>query len=192
MIIDVRTREEFVKEHVKGAINITWQDLKFYIDFLRGKEILLYCDTGNRANLAKELLLQHGIKAEIMPPEKLMEMEKEGRNIVVAVNFVYVRNGHEEEFEEEVRKLCRETDKMAGFLGTKFLRVNGISAIGSGLPGDLREEEIKPTKYIILTYWESKEMHEMAHKSEIFKKAFEKMSAYLTQMPYEEFYDVIK
>ncbi|MCD6573875.1 MAG: rhodanese-like domain-containing protein [Thermoplasmata archaeon] len=56
LTIDVRTREEFVKEHIKRAINIPWQDLDFYIDFLKGKEIMLYCDTGNRANIARENL----------------------------------------------------------------------------------------------------------------------------------------
>ncbi|KAA0003311.1 MAG: rhodanese-like domain-containing protein [Thermoplasmata archaeon] len=54
LTIDVRTREEFVKEHIKRAINIPWQDLDFYIDFLKGKEIMLYCDTGNRANIARK------------------------------------------------------------------------------------------------------------------------------------------
>ena len=45
LIVDVRTREEYVKNHVKGAIYIPLYDLEFYIDFLRGKEIFLYCDS---------------------------------------------------------------------------------------------------------------------------------------------------
>jgi len=192
MIIDVRTREEFVKEHVKGAINIPWQDLDFYIDFLKGKEIMLYCDTGIRSGIAKENLAKYGIDAKIIQPEKLKEMEKEGRNIVAAVNYVVVRNGYEKRFEESVMQLCHETDKMPGFMGTKFLRVDGISAIGSGLPGDLRNEEIKPTKYVIITYWESKDAHEKSHMTEVFKNAFKKMPAYLAEMPYEEFYDILK
>jgi len=39
LIVDVRTREEFAKEHVKGAINIPLHDLDFYIDFLKDKKI---------------------------------------------------------------------------------------------------------------------------------------------------------
>ena len=81
---------------------------------------------------------------------------------------------------------------MSGFLGSKLLRVSGISAIGSGLPGELKNEEVKPTKYIILTYWESKGLHDESHGSEIFRKAFEKMPALLSQMPYEEFYEVLR
>jgi len=36
LIVDVRTREEYVKSHIKGAINIPLYDLEFYLDFLRG------------------------------------------------------------------------------------------------------------------------------------------------------------
>jgi len=42
IIVDVRTREEFVKEHVKGAINIPLHDMEFYIDFLKDKNVVLY------------------------------------------------------------------------------------------------------------------------------------------------------
>ena len=119
-------------------------------------------------------------------------MEKEGKSIITAVNYVVVRNGYEKEFEEMVKQLCRETDKMSGFLGSKFFKIDDISAIGSMLPGDLRNEKISPAKYILLTYWESKEAHEKSHVTEIFKKAFEAMPAYLAEMPYEEFYEVLK
>ncbi len=192
MIIDVRTREEFIKEHIKGAINIPWQDLEFYIDFLKGKEIAIYCDTGIRADIARKKLAKHGIEATIISTEEAKKMEKERRQIIAAVNYISVRHGYEKEFEEMVKQLCHETDKMHGFLGSKFFKIDGISALGSGLPGDLRHEQIKPTKYILLTYWESKEAHEKSHMTETFKKAFEAMAAYLTQYPYEEFYEVLK
>ena len=98
----------------------------------------------------------------------------------------------EKEFEEMVENLCKTTDEMPGFLGGKLLRISGISAIGSGLPGDLKEEIIKPTKYIMLTHWESKEAHEKSHLTDAFRNAFQKMPDYLTQMPYEEFYEVLR
>ena len=192
VIVDVRTREEFVKEHIKGAINIPLHDIDFYISFLRDKEILLYCDTGRRAEMAMRKLKEKGIDASIIDRKEINKYEKEKRSIICAVNFVSVRNGKEKEFEESVEELCRATDEMPGFLGSKLFRISGISAIGSGLPGELRNEEIKPTKYIILTYWESKELHDESHMSEIFRKAFEKMPALLSQMPYEEFYEVLR
>ncbi len=192
LIVDVRTREEFVKEHVKGAINIPLHDIDFYIDFLADKQVMLYCDTGRRAEMALEKLRKENTEAGVMSSKELAKKEKEGRQIICAVNFVSVRRGMEKEFEENVENLCKATDEMPSFLGSKFLKVSGISAMGSGLPGDLGNEEIKPTKYIILTYWESKELHEESHKTEIFRKAFEKMADYLTQMPYEEFYEVLR
>ncbi|HHF56455.1 MAG TPA: hypothetical protein ENL42_06050 [Thermoplasmatales archaeon] len=192
IIVDVRTREEFVKEHIKGAINIPLYDIDFYIPFLIEREVLLYCDTGRRAEIAARKLKERGINAAMIGEEEVKEYEKEGKGIICAVNFVSVRGGKEKEFEESVEELCRATDEMPGFLGSKLLKVNGISAIGSGLPGELRNEEVKPTKYIILTYWESKETHDESHMSEIFRKAFEKMPALLSQMPYEEFYEVLR
>lgn len=189
IVVDVRTREEFVKQHIKGAINIPLHDIDFYIDFLKNKKIKVYCDTERRAKIAQEKLKENGIDAEIITPE---EYEKEGRGIICAVNFVSVRHGHEKEFEESIEALCKATDEIPGFLGSKLLKVSGISAIGSGLPGDLTNEEIKPTKYIILTYWESKESHEKSHQHEIFIEAFKKMPVHLVQMPYEEFYEVLR
>lgn len=180
LIVDVRTREEYVKEHIKGAINIPLHDIAFYIDFLKNKRIILYCDTGRRAEIAKKRL------------KEFEKYEKEGKGIICAVNFVSVRQGKESDFEASVMQLCKATDEMDGFLGSKLFKISGISAIGSNLPDDLRNEEIKPTKYIILTYWESKEAHEVSHRHEIFIKAFKQMPRYLTQMPYEEFYEVLR
>ncbi|OYT59979.1 hypothetical protein B6U81_05335 [Thermoplasmatales archaeon ex4484_30] len=158
IIVDVRMREEFVKEHIKGAINIPLYDIDFYVDFLRNKKINFCCDTGRRAKMAKEMLASKGIESHAMMPEEMAKYEKEGKDIICAVNYVVVRKGMEENFEKSVEELCKATDEMPGFLGGKLLRVSGISAIGSSLPGDLKDEEIKPKKYIMLTYWESKEV----------------------------------
>ena len=192
IIIDVRTREEFVKEHIKGSINIPLHDMEFYMDFLREKDVYLYCDTARRAEMAAKILEKEGIETKIIKGEELKDYEKEGKNIICAVNYVFVRNGMEDEFEEMVESLCKITDEMPGFLGGKLLKMSGISAIGSGLPGDLKEENMRPTKYIMLTYWKSKEAHEKSHLTDAFKDAFQKMPAYLTQMPYEEFYEILR
>ena len=39
IIIDVRTREEFLKEHVKGAINIPLYDVHYYAGILSGRKL---------------------------------------------------------------------------------------------------------------------------------------------------------
>ncbi|MEM2508953.1 MAG: rhodanese-like domain-containing protein, partial [Candidatus Thermoplasmatota archaeon] len=92
-IIDVRTREEYVKEHIKGAINIPLYDLHLYIDFLKGKKIKLYCDSGRRAELAKNLLKKEGIDAEIIKTEEKKKYKKEKGKIICALNYVFVREG---------------------------------------------------------------------------------------------------
>ena len=35
LILDVRTREEYVQDHIKGSINIPVHDLEFYFHFLK-------------------------------------------------------------------------------------------------------------------------------------------------------------
>lgn len=192
LIVDVRSREEFVKEHVKGAINIHLHDLEFYLDFLKRKEILLYCNTENRAGLAKSYLQKKDIKSEIISLEQLPQYEKEGKNIICAVNYVHVKAGYEEQFEKSVKELCKATDKIDGFLGSKLIKISGISANGTGIPGELSNMEIKPVKYIIHTYWESKEKHEKSHTLPVMVEAFNKMPVMLTQNPYEEYYEILK
>ena len=38
LIVDVRTREEYVKNHIKGALNLPIYDLEFYSGFLKDKK----------------------------------------------------------------------------------------------------------------------------------------------------------
>jgi len=149
-------------------------------------------DTRRRARIAKEKLEERRINSDAMETDDVEKYEKEKRGMICAVNYVSVRNGYEDEFEEAVTSLCKATDRMPGFLGSKLLKVDGISAIGSGIPGDLRDAEIKPTKYIMLTYWESKEAHETSHKNEVFVNAFKQMPVYLTKIPYEEYCEILR
>lgn len=190
IIIDVRTREEFVKEHIKGAINIPFYDLEFYRDFLQDKKLCIYCNSGKRTLLAIEKLKRMGIGAEpIKNPETF---DKEGKNIICAVNHVEVRPGSEEKFEELARTLCSDTENFEGFLGSKFMRVSGISSRGSGLKAGLNDMKIFPVKYLFITYWETKEHHEKSHSDPVFLEAFKKIAELLAKPPFEEFFEVIK
>ncbi|MBC7081042.1 MAG: antibiotic biosynthesis monooxygenase [Thermoplasmatales archaeon] len=191
IIVDVRTREEYIKEHIKGAINIPLHDLHHSIDFLKGKEISLYCDSGRRASSAKELLAREGIDAKVIKPEEIKKYRKEKGSIICALNYVFIREGKEDEFEKNAFELCKEVE-LPGFLGGKLLKASGISSAGSSLKGDLSNEKIKPSKYIMITYWESKKAHEDAHKTDLFVKAFEKMKDYVAMIPYEEFYEILR
>jgi hypothetical protein len=88
--------------------------------------------------------------------------------------------------------ICRATEAMDGYLGSKVLEVSGVSAAGSLLPESHNDLEIIPKKYIILTYWESKEAHEKSHVIPEFFDQYNSVPKYLTQMPYEEFYEILK
>lgn len=66
IIIDVRTREEYAKDHIKGAINIPLHDLESNHESLKNKKVYVYCNSGARAKKAKELLVNKQINAYIL------------------------------------------------------------------------------------------------------------------------------
>jgi rhodanese-related sulfurtransferase len=192
LIVDVRSREEYYKNHIKGSLNIPLFDLEFYIDFLKDKGVLLYCDTGRRAKIAEKYLAGRGVKATIIPQEELDKHEKEGKPILCAINYLSVKPGTEEKFEEETKELCRMTYGKKGFLGSKIFRVSTISYGGSGLQGSYENIDVKPTKYVMLTFWESKKAHEEFHKESDILEGFMGLMKYLSIMPYEEYGEVIR
>jgi phage shock protein E len=61
LIIDVRTKEEFKSGHVKHAVNLPLQNLEQYYKYIpKDKEIIVYCQTGNRSGVAAEYLRKRG------------------------------------------------------------------------------------------------------------------------------------
>ena len=195
-LVDVRGHAQFLKKRIKGAINIPLEEIELYGEILKElskiKKLALYCDTGYESQLAQKKLEKMGIDARIIPPEDLKNYEWKGSEVISAVNYVSVRLGHEEEFEKRVRELCSTTKIFPGFLGSQFLRVSGMSAIGSGLPGELRNMNIESKKYLIMTYWSSKEMHDDSHTKEVFQNVFKEMLGHISKMPYEEFYEILR
>ena len=192
LLIDVRTREEFVKEHIKGAICIPHYDLKYHPDFLKGKDITLYFNTENRSAIAMETLAAMGIQSSIMPLNEQGSHEWVEGARICAQNFVTIRPGHEEAFMEKAMLLCRATEHMPGFLGSKALRISGMSGMGSFVDADLAGLDITPIKMILVTFWESKEAHERSHRDPEFKRIFDSLGKHLAQMPVEEFYEILK
>jgi len=192
LIVDVRSREEYYKNHIKGSLNIPVSDLEYYIDFLKDKDILLYCDTGRRAKIAVEYLAKRAVKAAIIPQEELDKYKKEGKPILCAINYLSVKPGIEQEFEEKTKELCRITYGKKGFLGSKIFRVSTISYGGSGLQGQYENIDVKPTKYVMLTFWASKKAHEEFHKQPDILEGFMNLMEYLSIMPYEEYGEIIR
>ena len=64
MIIDVREPEEFARGHVQGAINIPPSDIMHGATALKNipkdTELILYCVSGSRSNVSKQILEAQG------------------------------------------------------------------------------------------------------------------------------------
>ena len=69
VVLDVRTRDERSRGRVDGSIHIPLGDLRKRMQELekhRKKEIVCYCQTGNRSLSAASILLKHGFIAANM------------------------------------------------------------------------------------------------------------------------------
>jgi rhodanese-related sulfurtransferase len=60
-VLDVRTAEEYVSGHVPGAVNIPHDQLASRIaEVPKDRDVVLYCRSGRRAQLAGEVLAGNG------------------------------------------------------------------------------------------------------------------------------------
>jgi len=63
LLIDVRSQDEYAEGHIPGAINISHKELEQRLAELSGvknSQIILYCRSGRRAEVAKKLLAENG------------------------------------------------------------------------------------------------------------------------------------
>jgi len=67
ILLDVRSREEFSAGHIPGAINIPHTEVAARMPELlalaaddRSKPVVVYCRSGRRSGLAKDVLREHG------------------------------------------------------------------------------------------------------------------------------------
>jgi len=64
IIIDVREADEFAHDHVEGALNIPPAEImlgaKQLADIPKDTELVLYCTTGSRSNVSKNILAAMG------------------------------------------------------------------------------------------------------------------------------------
>ncbi len=62
-LVDVRTPSEFAGGHVKGSVSIPLDNLQTQISqFKDKKHIIVFCRSGNRSGMAKNILEQNGFK----------------------------------------------------------------------------------------------------------------------------------
>ncbi len=65
LIIDVRTLDEYQREHVRTALNIPYNEIVNRIAAVapdRNSRIVLYCRSGNRSSIAEQALRQIGYR----------------------------------------------------------------------------------------------------------------------------------
>ena len=71
LVIDVRSADEYAAGHVKHAINIPLEQLESRLDEInayKDKNVVLYCNTGNRSGKALDLLKQKGFNVLMNAP----------------------------------------------------------------------------------------------------------------------------
>ncbi len=62
-LLDVRSESEFANAHVQGSVNIPLNRLDQKIQILKTKQpIIVFCQSGMRAGMAKALLNKNGIE----------------------------------------------------------------------------------------------------------------------------------
>lgn len=61
-IIDVRTKDEYDRGHIQGAELFDIMDMMYgrFPEVAKDEEIILYCESGNRAMMAENFMTQHG------------------------------------------------------------------------------------------------------------------------------------
>ncbi|MCA8997423.1 MAG: FAD-dependent oxidoreductase [Planctomycetaceae bacterium] len=65
LVLDVRTPEEFDRGHIPGAVNISVNELRSRLDDVpKDREIVTYCQVGQRGYLATRILMQRGYKVK--------------------------------------------------------------------------------------------------------------------------------
>ncbi|MBF0300517.1 MAG: rhodanese-like domain-containing protein [Oligoflexia bacterium] len=65
LVVDLRSVEEFNREHLKSAVNIPIEMLDDNLNKImkyRGKKVLIYCNTTNKSRIAVQKMLKNGFK----------------------------------------------------------------------------------------------------------------------------------
>ena len=77
IIVDVRTKEEYDESHVKGSINIPYDEIDENTDLDKSKTILVYCRSGKRSSIAYNTLTSLGYDVIDLGAYDSITLEKE-------------------------------------------------------------------------------------------------------------------
>ena len=76
-IVDVRTKEEYDEGHVKGSINIPYDEIDEDVELEKEKTILVYCQSGIRSKVAYDKLKTLGYEVYDLGAYDSINLEKE-------------------------------------------------------------------------------------------------------------------
>lgn len=81
VILDVRTRREYVGGHLAGSRLVPIHSLQSQLADLeqhRDRPVLVYCRTGNRSTVAAKILVDHGFRNVVNLRRGIVEWNREG------------------------------------------------------------------------------------------------------------------
>jgi phage shock protein E len=82
-VLDVRTPEEFAAGHVPGAVNVPHDQLASRLaEVPRDKDVVVYCRTGRRSQIATDLLAANGFKRVAHLQGDMVAWQEQGRPVV--------------------------------------------------------------------------------------------------------------
>ena len=76
IIVDVRTKEEYEESHIKGAINIPYDEIDEDVELDKNKKIYVYCKSGTRSGIAYETLKDLGYEVENLGAYQTINLER--------------------------------------------------------------------------------------------------------------------
>lgn len=77
IVVDVRTKEEYETGHVKGALNIPYDEINEEVELDKDKTILVYCRSGKRSEIAYHTLKELGYTVVDLGAYDTVSLEKE-------------------------------------------------------------------------------------------------------------------
>jgi len=77
IVLDVRTAEEYKESHVVDSVNIPHTEINESITLDKTKTILVYCQSGGRSKIAKDLLEDLGYSVYDLGGYESVDMPKE-------------------------------------------------------------------------------------------------------------------
>ena len=85
-------------------------------------------------------------------------------------------------------RLTKEAFKESGMNVNLSVVMDGVEALlYLRREGEYKDIDVEPTKYVMLTYWTSKDVHEEFHRRAVIMDGFMSLMPFLSIMPYEEY-----